>query len=157
MSSASSHRPAWAEISASALRANVVALKSVLGATALCGVVKANAYGHGVELVAPGVLAAGADSLAVATVDEGVELREAGVTAPILLLAEVPSSSLGDALASSLTLTVGSLAGARDVLEGVVVVVADDHVPVSADALARAGDAWLLDGGAHGATARLAQ
>jgi alanine racemase len=117
MSSASSHRPAWAEISASALRANVVALKSVLGATALCGVVKANAYGHGVELVAPGVLAAGADSLAVATVDEGVELREAGVTAPILLLAEVPSSSLGDALASSLTLTVGSLAGARDVLE----------------------------------------
>ncbi|MGA2432243.1 MAG: alanine racemase [Acidimicrobiales bacterium] len=113
----SSHRPAWAEISTSALRSNVRALKSVLGATSLCGVVKANGYGHGVQLVARTVLEAGAHSLAVATVDEGVELREAGLKAPILLLAEVSSSALPDALASSLTLTVGSLGGARDVLE----------------------------------------
>jgi alanine racemase len=88
-----------------------------LGATSLCGVVKANGYGHGVQLVARTVLEAGAHSLAVATVDEGVELREAGLKAPILLLAEVSSSALPDALASSLTLTVGSLGGARDVLE----------------------------------------
>ena len=112
-----SHRPAWAEISASALRSNVLALKSVLGKTAFCGVVKANAYGHGIEPVVDTILEAGASSLAVATVDEGIELREAGVTAPILLLAEIPASSLPDALVSSLTLTVGSLAGARDVLD----------------------------------------
>jgi len=117
MSVPSSHRPAWAEISASALRSNVLALKSVLGKTAFCGVVKANAYGHGIEPVVDTILEAGASSLAVATVDEGIELREAGVTAPILLLAEIPASSLPDALVSSLTLTVGSLAGARDVLD----------------------------------------
>ena len=117
MSVPSSHRPAWAEISASALRSNVLALKSVLGKTAFCGVVKANAYGHGIEPVVDTILEAGASSLAVATVDEGIELREAGVTAPILLLAEIPASSLPDALVSSLTLTVGSLAGARDVID----------------------------------------
>ena len=117
MSAPSSHRPAWAEVSASALSSNVHALKTVLGATQLCAVVKANGYGHGTELVANAVLGAGAQSLAVATVDEGVQLREAGVTAPILLLAEIPAATLADAFASSLTLTVGSLQGARDILE----------------------------------------
>ncbi len=117
MSLPSSHRPAWAEVSASALRANVLALGHVLGATSLCAVVKANGYGHGAAFAARTALEAGAQSLAVATVDEGVELREAGVTAPILLLVEVPAPSLPDAFASSLTLTVGSLAGARDVLD----------------------------------------
>jgi alanine racemase len=103
---------AWAEISASALGANVRALTSVLGTTSLCGVVKANGYGHGAVIVARTILDAGATSLAVATVQEGRELREAGVNAPILLLAEIPSASLNDAMTQSLTLTVGSLEGA---------------------------------------------
>jgi len=117
MKSASSRRPAWAEISASALAQNVAALKSVLGATKLCGVVKANGYGHGIQLVARTVLQAGADSLAVATVDEGIELRDAGVSAPVLLLVEIPSATLGDALAGSLTVTVGSIEGAHALVE----------------------------------------
>jgi alanine racemase len=104
---------AWAEISRSALEANVHALTSVLGATAICGVVKANGYGHGAVIVARALLDAGATSLAVATVDEGVELRAAGVRAPILLLAEIPASSLDEAMTRTLTLTVGSLAGAH--------------------------------------------
>jgi len=110
--SASSMGRAWAEISASALGANVRALTSVLGTTSLCGVVKANGYGHGAVIVARTILDAGATSLAVATVQEGRELREAGVNAPILLLAEIPSASLNDAMTQSLTLTVGSLEGA---------------------------------------------
>jgi len=104
---------AWAEISRGALEANVHALTTVLGATALCGVVKANGYGHGAVIVARALLDAGATSLAVATLDEGSELRAAGVRAPILLLAEIPASSLRDAMEHSLTVTVGSLAGAR--------------------------------------------
>ncbi len=110
------HRPAWAEISRSALRHNVEALRAVLGATLLCAVVKANGYGHGATLVGPAALEAGADLLAVAIVDEGLELRRAGVTAPILLLAEIQPAALDAAMANDLTLTVGSLEGAEAVV-----------------------------------------
>ncbi|HVB71259.1 MAG TPA: alanine racemase [Acidimicrobiales bacterium] len=106
-------RPAWAEVSAAALANNVAALKTVLGPSDLCAVVKANGYGHGGPLAAEALLGAGADSLAVALVDEGIELRDAGFTESILLLAEVPAASVPDALEYYLTLTVGSLAGAR--------------------------------------------
>lgn len=105
-------RPAWAEISASAIAHNVRAVKTLLGDTLLCAVVKANGYGHGAQLTAKAVLAGGADSLAVAIVDEGIELRGSGVSAPILLLAEIPPDTILDALTHSLTLTVGSLEGA---------------------------------------------
>ena len=106
-------RPAWAEISRSALANNVRALKAVLGETHLCAVVKANGYGHGAPLAARAVLDGGADSLAVAIVDEGIELRGAGIDEPILLLAEIPTDTIADALRHHLTLTIGSLAGAR--------------------------------------------
>ncbi len=106
-------RPAWAEISASAIAHNVRVIKELLGDTKLCAVVKANGYGHGAQLTAKAVLAGGADSIAVAIVDEGIELRGSGVSAPILLLAEIPPDTILDALTHSLTLTIGSLEGAR--------------------------------------------
>jgi alanine racemase len=106
-------RPAWAEISASAISHNVRVLKSVMGDSLFCAVVKANAYGHGAPLAARAALEGGADALAVAIVDEGIELREAGVSVPILLLAEIPAATIPDALEHSLTLTIGSLEGAR--------------------------------------------
>jgi alanine racemase len=88
-------------------------LKTIMGDSLICAVVKANGYGHGAPLAAHAALEGGAESLAVAIVDEGIELREAGVTAPILLLAEIPASTIPDALDHSLTLTVGSLEGAK--------------------------------------------
>jgi len=106
-------RPAWAEISASAIAHNVRALKSVIGDASLCAVVKANGYGHGAPLAATAALDGGADSLAVAIVDEGIELRGAGVSTPILLLAEIPPETIPDALANELTLTIGSFEGAQ--------------------------------------------
>ena len=106
-------RPAWAEISASAIAHNVRALKEVLGDTLFCAVVKANGYGHGAQLAAKAALDGGADWLAVAIVDEGIELRGSGVSVPILLLAEIPPDTIADALSHSLTLTIGSLEGAR--------------------------------------------
>lgn len=106
-------RPAWAEVSASAIRHNVRALRAVVGDAAICAVVKANGYGHGPVLVAHAALEGGATSLAVALVDEGLELRHAGVTAPILLLTEIPPETIPDAYAADLTLTIGSLEGAR--------------------------------------------
>ena len=106
-------RPAWAEVSSAALAHNVDVVTTLLGASALCAVVKANGYGHGAAIAAQSLLGAGADSLAVAIIDEGIELRDAGFTESILLLAEIPSTTVADALANYLTLTVGSLAGAR--------------------------------------------
>jgi alanine racemase len=111
------HRPAWAEISRSALAHNISVVREVLGPTRLCAVVKANGYGHGAVLVAQAMLAGGADALAVAIIDEGIELRDAGVSAPILLLSEIPATTIAAALEADLTLTVGSLEGARAVVD----------------------------------------
>jgi len=78
---------AWIEIDLAALSYNVRQLKSLLSsATALMAVVKADAYGHGAVTVAQTVLQAGASWLGVATVPEGIELRQAGIKAPILIL-----------------------------------------------------------------------
>jgi alanine racemase len=78
---------AWVEIDLSALTANIKALKSILARqTDLMAVIKADAYGHGAVKVAETVLAAGATWLAIATISEGIQLREGGINAPILIL-----------------------------------------------------------------------
>jgi len=78
---------AWVEIDLAALAHNVRQLKSILlPRTQLLAVVKADAYGHGAVTVAQTVLQSGASWLGVATVPEGIELREAGIKAPILIL-----------------------------------------------------------------------
>ncbi len=107
------HRPAWAEISRSALAHNIAVVREVLGPTQVCAVVKANGYGHGAVLAARAMIEGGADSLAVAIIDEGIELRDAGINEAILLLSEIPAETIRAALEAELTLTVGSLEGAR--------------------------------------------
>lgn len=78
---------AWVEIDLGAVAHNVQKVKSLLGPkTALMGVVKADAYGHGAVTVAQTICDAGANWLGVATIPEGIELREAGIKAPILIL-----------------------------------------------------------------------
>ncbi len=78
---------AWVEVDVAALAHNVRQVKSLLAKpTDLMAVVKADAYGHGATTVARTVLQAGATWLGVATIPEGIELREAGIQAPILIL-----------------------------------------------------------------------
>lgn len=78
---------AWVEIDLAALTHNVKQLKHLLSPnTELMAVVKADAYGHGAIAVSQTALQAGASWLGVATIPEGIELREAGIKAPILLL-----------------------------------------------------------------------
>lgn len=79
-------RPTWAEIDLDALADNVRLLKSRANGAALLAVVKANAYGHGAVAVARAALAAGADRLGVICVDEGEQLRRAGIIEPILVM-----------------------------------------------------------------------
>lgn len=81
---------AWVEIDQEALSHNVRQLKKLLAApTQLMAVVKADAYGHGATMVARIALDAGASGLCVATLQEGIQLREAGIEAPILLLGAI--------------------------------------------------------------------
>ncbi len=71
-------------------------------------VVKADAYGHGALPIARALAAAGADGLAVASVDEGFELRDGGVELPILVLYPVPPEQVEVAAAASIAVSVGS-------------------------------------------------
>ena len=84
-------RWAWVEIDTAAVKRNTRTLKSLLGrGTRMMCVVKADAYGHGAVACAKAMRTAGADQFAVATVEEGAELRRAGIDQPILLLSEPP-------------------------------------------------------------------
>jgi alanine racemase len=84
-------RTAWLEIDLDLLAGNIAAIRAALpDATSLEVVVKADAYGHGAVPVASTALAAGARGLCVATLDEALELRAAGIEAPILVLFQVP-------------------------------------------------------------------
>ncbi len=78
---------AWVEVSSSAIEANARALKRHLEPSCeLMAVVKADGYGHGAETVAKASLRGGATSLGVATLQEGIELRQAGLDEPVLVL-----------------------------------------------------------------------
>jgi alanine racemase len=81
-------RPSWLEVDLDAVAENVRAIGRLIGTdTRICAVVKADAYSLGAVEVARAALAAGADRVAVARVDEAVRLRLAGIRAPILLIA----------------------------------------------------------------------
>ena len=81
----SPHR-AWIEVDHTAIRANLASVRRRAPGSQVIAVVKANAYGHGDVAVARTLIAAGVERLAVATVDEGLRLRDAGIAAPIVVL-----------------------------------------------------------------------
>jgi len=104
-------RPTWVEIDRDAIAHNVRALMEP--GVELMAVVKADGYGHGAATVAHAALEAGATWCGVALVEEGLELRDAGVEAPILVLSELPPGSEAVALAHRLTPSLYSAAGLR--------------------------------------------
>lgn len=99
-------RPSFVEVNLDAIRYNVQEIARVVSPALFCAVVKADGYGHGDVPVAEAALEAGADWLAVATVTEGLRLREAGIDAPVLLLSEVSTEDVGALVAHRLTPTV---------------------------------------------------
>ncbi len=82
-------RRTWAEIDEYALLHNYKIIKET-AQTKVCAVVKADAYGHGVDIVAPILQKAGADYFAVSNIEEAIELRDLGITKPILILGYTP-------------------------------------------------------------------
>jgi alanine racemase len=110
--------PAWIEIDLAALVHNTGVLRRAIPADARLGLmVKANAYGHGLEMGARAALAGGADYLIVATLDEGMALRAAGLPAPILIVYPVAPGSVVEAVAADIELTASGLLSTRRALE----------------------------------------
>jgi alanine racemase len=99
----------WAEIDLDQLAANVHALKRQAADARLLVVVKANAYGHGAVMTARAAVEAGAWGLGVASLEEGEELRRAGIAAPILVLSSSAPAQAERLVASDLRVTIGSL------------------------------------------------
>ena len=100
----------WAEVDLDAIAHNARQLKRHIGdRTALMAVVKANAYGHGAVPVARVALRSGATHLAVSRVEEGVQLRAGGITAPILVMGYAVPAQAADIVRHRLTPTVNTL------------------------------------------------
>src|SRR5918996_5158109 len=97
------YRPAWAEVDLDGIRHNTATLVERAAPARLMAVVKADGYGHGSVAVALAALESGAAWLGVALVEEGVELREAGIEGPVLLLSEPPPDAAGVVVRAGLT------------------------------------------------------
>ena len=100
-------RDVCAEINLGAIKNNLTKIRKHIQPTAkLCAVVKANAYGHGAVEVAKVAEEVGADFLAVATVEEGLQLRHADFKLPILVLGLIPETAIQISIRNELTMTV---------------------------------------------------
>lgn len=104
-------RPSWARVDLDAVAANTEYLAGLAAPAGVCAVVKADAYGHGAEAVARATLDAGAAMLGVALVEEAIELRAAGVDAPVLLLSQAPAGAEAAVVDVDVTATVYTEAG----------------------------------------------
>ena len=108
------YKRAWAEINLSCLSHNLsVISKNLPAQTQLMGIVKADAYGHGAVPVARTLLEGGISTLGVAICEEGIELRESGIKAPILVMGFTPEPLLHEVVRLDLTQTIFSLSGAQ--------------------------------------------
>lgn len=108
----------WAEISLENIRHNYMAIRSALPeGCRFLGVVKADAYGHGALRVAQLLQDSGADYLAVSCYDEALELRQGGITMPILILGHTPCEYTAGLISLNITQTVTCLAKALEYSE----------------------------------------
>ncbi|HYB36103.1 MAG TPA: alanine racemase [Mycobacterium sp.] len=110
---------AEAVVDLGAIAHNVRALREHAGSAQVMAVVKADGYGHGAVRVARTALAAGAAELGVATIDEALELRADGTTAPVLAWLHRPGTDFGPALQADVQIAVSSVRQLHEVLDAV--------------------------------------
>jgi len=111
-------RPTVAEVSLGALRTNLRAAREFVGpGVKVLAVVKADGYGHGAVAAARAFVEAGAAALGVSTVEEGMELRRAGVGGPVVRLGGAFPGEAANAVAGDLEVAVWTRAAA-DALAG---------------------------------------
>lgn len=110
---------AQALVDLDAIAHNVRVLDEHAGAAGVMAVVKADGYGHGAVPVARAALAAGAAELGVATVDEALTLRAAGITAPVLAWLHGPHTDFAPALVADVQIAVSSVSQLNELLDAV--------------------------------------
>lgn len=111
----------WAEIDLDALSYNYNRIREHIGdKVAFCGVVKADAYGHGAVMISQRLQSLGADYLAVSSIDEAMELRFNGITMPILILGHTPREQVDRLICLNITQAVTCEAKAREYSEEAV-------------------------------------
>jgi alanine racemase len=99
-------RPTWLEIDVDAIAHNVRMIKDIVGPDVrMLAVLKADAYGHGAVKAARTALNNGASYCGVASVNEAIELRKAGISAPVLVLGYTPAWQAREALRHNVTIT----------------------------------------------------
>ncbi|MDR1272129.1 MAG: alanine racemase [Clostridiales Family XIII bacterium] len=91
-------RAAWMEVDLSAIRHNYLEIKKMVPHSRIISTVKSDAYGHGAVKSSWELVKAGTDYLGVATLDEAVDIRSAGISAPIVLYSPVPRKNIKDAI-----------------------------------------------------------
>ncbi|GIK42077.1 MAG: alanine racemase [Chloroflexota bacterium] len=99
-------RPTWVEINLEAVANNVRLLAQIAAPAKIMAVLKADAYGHGMIKVARTVLNNGASWVGVATLGEALNLRRAGIEAPILVMSYLPAWQAHDAIANNVSATI---------------------------------------------------
>jgi alanine racemase len=110
-------RRAWIEVDTSALAHNAGVFRRAIPDTARLGIlVKADGYGHGMVVAARAAIAGGADQLMVVSVEEGLALRAAGLSGPILVVYPIDPAAVDEAVAADLEVSVGGPDGARRLL-----------------------------------------
>lgn len=127
-------RPTWLEIDLSAIGNNTRRIKSLVGPDVRVLIsLKADAYGHGALKVARTTLHNGASMLGVATVSEAIPLREAGITAPILVFGYVPLWQMREAVRLGVSVTLYSLEAAHALSRAAVALAQSVNVHVKVD------------------------
>lgn len=101
------HRDAWVEINLDSLANNVKEFrKNIPSNVKMLGIVKADAYGHGSTMLVPTMLASGVDMLGVASIDEGLDLRNDKITCEILVVGAVPVWSFDIAAKNNISISI---------------------------------------------------
>ena len=126
-------RPTVIQVDLDALRFNIGQIRSHVGDARIMGTVKANAYGHGLLRTANELLRFGVDELGVAFLEEGVILRRAGITAPILVLGGIIGNQITHFLEYDLQITASSVYKLRQIDETAAAMGRRAHVHLKVD------------------------
>ena len=150
-------RTAWLEIDLEALTSNLRLLGRLAGpGVPLRPVVKADAYGHGAVPIARALQDAGADGFCVATMDEALELRTAGIDRPILVLYPVPVAWIGEAARSRIAVTASDTELLDELLAAAASLAAEATVDVELEVETGLGRGGFADDAVVDAARRIA-
>lgn len=101
------HKDAWVEINLENLAYNVREIRKIIPKNKkFLGIVKADAYGHGAQMIAKTMLASGVDWFGVSSIDEGLDLREMKIDAPILVVGAVPVWAIETAAQNNISIAI---------------------------------------------------